>query len=189
MRVSEANCTLTTIRPAEQPGNRDGCGVIRTAHLEIVIPFPGCPKQAILHLPGLARGRSRPGPTSGPRPLRRPSDGNPPELVIAFLGPGIGSHQLGKHPGQLRGNGWLGCLLGVLGYPGMGRPAVLGDGKRECIGMAIWHGPGGCRTLGPGLPRRIPEPIKWALDSGTPGVVVYPRLKGKPDPNRRQQPR
>jgi hypothetical protein len=46
-------------------------------------------------------------------------------------------------PGHIRGNGWLGCLLSILCHAGMGRPAVLGDGKRECIGMAIWHGPGG----------------------------------------------
>ena len=46
MRVSETTCTVTTIRPAEKPGSRDGYGVIRSGHVQIAIPFSRVPETA-----------------------------------------------------------------------------------------------------------------------------------------------
>jgi hypothetical protein len=44
-------------QPETQPsGHRPGCGVTRPVPLHLEIPFARCPKQPILHLPGLNPG-------------------------------------------------------------------------------------------------------------------------------------
>jgi hypothetical protein len=65
-------------------------------------------------------------PSRVPGHIPLPWQGHAPKFIGALLGPGIGRHQVAKHARKIRRDGWLGCLADIIGYPGMGRPTVLG---------------------------------------------------------------